>query len=107
MGFICHNAIVVTADSDAIKAIHAEAVRLCGDLVSNVVKARINFEASFFVAPDGSKEGWGDSQIGDKGRAALREYLKTCKGGPDWVEVAYSPDAEHVNIVDSSYGGAT
>jgi hypothetical protein len=44
--------------------------------VSEIVKSNINGYKSFFVAPDGSKEGWLDSDEGDIQRTALIKFLQ-------------------------------
>ena len=86
MGYIKHDTIVVTAWAD-IAAIHGKAVELLGDigganpdrginLVSPIVGPFVNGQASFFVAPDGSKEGWDTS---DNAEAARRDFL-------DWFQ---------------------
>ena len=70
--------------------------------VSSVVASPINSYWSFLVAPDGSKEGWGDSDKGDeqrkefiawmrKGRAEDKLYL-------DWVCVQYGDDERETKI---------
>ena len=45
------------------------------------------------VPPDGSKEGWDESNEGDKRRDALFEYMATLKM-IDYVEVAFGGDLE-------------
>lgn len=92
MGYMRHNAIIVTGFDEAkVNAWHAEAVAIFGGAVTNIVKAEINGYWSFLVGPDGSKEGWAESDEGDERRARFLAYL----GGqqwPDWIEVQYGDD---------------
>ena len=109
MGYISHHAIVVTDDGygDFIDKAHAYAVELFGPLVSGIITSKVNGNRSFFVAPDGSKEGWDDSDIGDIDRGRLITYLRTFEyedySTPlAWVEVQYGDDdLETVIIADS------
>ncbi|MGG3872975.1 hypothetical protein [Brevibacillus laterosporus] len=67
MGTIKHNAIVVTdADyaMDKLELVHKKAQELFSSLVSPIIKSNSNGYQSFFVAPDGSKEGWEESMRG-------------------------------------------
>ena len=68
MGYIRHHAIVVTGNEEDIIPAHQLAKVVFGDLVSNIVPSIINGYQSFFIAPDGSKEGWFYSGIGDENR---------------------------------------
>lgn len=109
MGYISHHAIVVTDSGygDFIDKAHARAVELFGPLVSGIIASKVNGNRSFFVAPDGSKEGWDDSNIGDIDRDRLITYLRTFEyedySTPlAWVEVQYGDDdLETVIIADS------
>lgn len=105
MGYIRHNAIVVTSwNSEAIEAAadRAKAIGL-GVLGPNASHEVVNNNRTMLVVPDGSKEGWGNSDIGDKQRAEFREYLdsqryedgSTCL---HWVEIAYGSDDQDATI---------
>ena len=97
MGYIAHHAIVVTgfdmahtdlarqAAQEAFSYVHME--YLVGDLIGPAV----NGYCSFVVAPDGSKEGWDESDAGDTARAAFVAWLRT-EGMVDWVEVRFGGD---------------
>jgi hypothetical protein len=92
MGYIRHHAIVVTSwKKELLEEAHAKAVEL-GMSVSDVTAEVTNGYRSFFVAPDGSKEGWGTSDRGDENRTALIEWFKDKAGYLDWVEVSYGGD---------------
>lgn len=79
MGSIRHHSIVVTSHNKAlITAAHQNALGLMLH-VSGLVTSSINGFYSFFVAPDGSKEGWPDSDLGDIKRKELTDYLDSLK----------------------------
>ena len=110
MGYIAHHAIVVTGSSwkdgrpaSDIEIAHAKAVEICGNLVSNLVPGRVNGDASFFVAPDCSKEGWSGSERGDDERARLIAWMREQRRHHcwlDWALVRYGgDDPEYAGIV--------
>ena len=79
MGYIPHHAIIVTAETRTIGLFHAQAVATFADTCAKVTEpteAGMNATSSFLVAPDGSKEGWEDSDKGDAARAAFIAYLE-------------------------------
>jgi hypothetical protein len=108
MGYMRHHAIVVTSWSEErLQAAHKRAEELLPGLVTPILKGWVNEYQSFFVGPDGSKEGWDDSDKGDIQRQKFREYLASEfmeDGGSyvDWAEVQYGDDEEVTEIVDSS-----
>jgi len=99
MGYIRHHTIIVTSyDSDKLHAAHHQAERIFGeDMVSNIVDSPVNGYKSFFVAPDGSKEGWEDSDNYDKDRGEFIRLikLKDFEDGSNaiqYIEVAYDEE---------------
>lgn len=97
MGYKRHHAIIVTSwDAKELKDAYNTA---CGifPIVSNITKMGINNYQSFFVPPDGSKEGWDESNEGDRRRKRFIEYLdqQRYEDGSiclDWVEIQYGDD---------------
>lgn len=107
MGYMRHHAIAITSWSEErIKAARSKAEELLPGLVSPIIEGRINSYYSFFVAPDGSKEGWDESDAGDAARTELKEFLLSylCDGGSyvDWAELQYGDDERETKITDSS-----
>ncbi|MBG9567550.1 hypothetical protein [Brevibacillus agri] len=97
MGFIRHNAIVVTGadyNSGAFEKAHLKAMELFGLLTSPIVHSDWNGYMSFFVAPDGSKEGWADSVEGDKKRKEFADFIDS---------LAYGDGSNSVKFVDVAY----
>ena len=100
-----HHAIVVTSyEREALELAHETASDIFGGAVSAIVDSPINGYASFFVPPDGSKEGWEVSNDGNCYRDRLIAWLEPLRG-LDWVEVQYGDDG-HVTMVcrDSDSG---
>jgi len=76
MGYIKHHAIAVTSwDTTLIEKAHKKAITIFDDRTSNIVESHINGYKSFFIAPDGSKEGWGDSDNGDEERELFIKWI--------------------------------
>ena len=101
MGYIKHHSIIVTAYKDDVAKVHAKAVEIFGTLVSNIVKSKKNYYESFFIAPDGSKEGWDDSDRGDEAREDFINWADNQTGIDDddslsfeWVEVSYDEEGK-------------
>ncbi len=75
MGYICHHAIVVTSwDERIIEQAHDRAREIFPE-VSAILASAVNGYRSFFIPPDGSKEGWGDSAVGSDRRTMFVNYL--------------------------------
>lgn len=109
MGYMRHHAIVVTSwNQEAFMAARAEAKRIFSSAqVTNPAQTEVNAYWSFMVGPDGSKEGWADSDVGDTRRDKFIEYLVTTRyedgsGLLDWVEVQYGDDNRQTLIARNS-----
>jgi|SRR5216683_3332841 len=100
MGYMRHHAIVVTSYNEKnIKAAHEKALEIFGDSVT----AMTNGYCSFFIAPDGSKEGWDTSESGDECRTLFIGWLNEQRfedrsSSFDWVEVQYGDDENETII---------
>jgi len=98
MGYIRHHAIIVTSWSDKhIEHAYSQAVEIFGEAVSPIVNSKHNDYGSFFIAPDGSKEGWEESDEGDDLRERFVEWLNHHRyddgSSPfDWAEIQYGDD---------------
>ncbi len=106
MGYIKNHAILVTGTyGDAIDQAHKRALECFGGMVSPIIESRCNGTRSFFIPPDGSKEGWAASFRGDQQREQFKIWLRAQlfedKSAPlDWVEVTYGGDDQEAAIVD-------
>lgn len=99
MGYIKHNAIIITADDyptglKQFGKVHSKAKQIFGETVSEAIRSPLNGYISFFVAPDGSKEGWDESDSGDKKRKKFADYID---------KLAYEDGSNAVHFVDVSY----
>jgi hypothetical protein len=111
MGYRRHHAIIVTGcdyaqSRTALAAAHKFAQR-DGGVVSPIVASRLNGYLSFALFPDGSKEGWNNSNEGDAHRAALIEFMdgfRYADGSSPlaWVEVQYGDDDGRTCIISHS-----
>lgn len=96
MGYQRHNAIIVTSfDEKAVINARIQAKRMFG-YVSEISPKMINNYTSFFIPPDGSKEGWPESDAADSQRNAFMDW---CKSG------AYEDGSNILNVVDVSFAG--
>lgn len=100
MGLIQHDAIIVTSWNDKhIQEARDKAIELyhgvgteSGELrlpVTEIVESPVNDYATFLIAPDGSKEGWAESKLGDSLRGRFIEWAKASGLYLDIVTVNY------------------
>lgn len=121
MGYIRHHAIIVTATyGDWIERAHSVAHALLTKhrpqdwplfdhqpLITEVVGPAQNDTRSFAILPDGSKEGWAESDAGDAFRerfvAWLREQAYEDGSSPlKWVEVQYGDENRQTLVLAHS-----
>lgn len=111
MGTLKEHAIIVTGYyGDHIEEAHAIAEEIFdvgrffpfadaeATLVSPIIDSMVNSVRTFFVAPDGSKEGWSTSDTGDACREEFIKWLRKQRyddgSSPlQWVEVQYGDEA--------------
>jgi hypothetical protein len=108
MGYVAHNAIVVTSLlSEPLRRAHT-AAKMFGLTCSEIVSSPVNGVTTFLVAPDGSKEGWSESVEGDSNRAALVAWLRRQRysdgSGPyEWFEARYGSDDRRASMVSHEW----
>jgi len=98
MSYIVHNNIVVTCNdyaADKFSKVHKAAIESFGSLVSPIIKTELNGYLSFFIATDGSKEGWPEAALAEKKRIAFCDYIDT---------FAYEDGSTPIDYVDIAYG---
>lgn len=87
MGTMHHHAVVVTGwQKEGVDAAHGLALGLF-PWVSPVSPQVVNGYSSFFIPPDGSKEGWEESDHGDEQREAFFNGLKNLEKANLYVNV--------------------
>jgi len=90
MGYMRHHAILVsTYLRGNLRRARAEAKSL-GLRYTDIVESRLNNVVTFAVVPDGSKEGWPDSDAGDTARDKFIAWLdqQRYEDGSSWFEWA-------------------
>lgn len=98
MGYFRHDAIIVQGeDRNGIEIAHEHAVNvfaLTTVKVTEITPAVINASRAFLIAPDGSKEGWTESDEGDRTREVYLEFLEQDERVQllDWVRVNFGGD---------------
>jgi hypothetical protein len=96
MGWIVHNAIIVTTFSQGyIERAHTEARRIFNGIVTDPVESGVNGYRSFLIPPDGSKEGWPASDEGDRRRAEFHSWV---------AAQAYEDGSSAYGVVEVAYG---
>lgn len=96
MGHIRHHAIAVTSwNGELIKKAHEKAIQIFKDRTSSIIESDINRYQSFFIAPDGGKEGLVESDIGDAQRKTFKEWID---------EQAYEDGSNSLSFCEFFYG---
>ena len=109
MGYMLHHFMVVESwNSALINVAHAKALEIFGRPVSEILESTTNNVRSFYVPPDGSKEGWGESAEGDDRRARFAAWCReqAHEDGSTslkWVEVALGADSEEDTKIVSAW----
>lgn len=103
MGYMRHDAIVVTSwNREAIDEAAAKARDLGLEVLGPSAEVT-NGVSTLLVCPDGSKEGWGESDAFDAKRAKYLEHLNSVRYGDNssclsWVALAYGSDDSEAAI---------
>lgn len=111
MGTIQHHAIFVCGYEDHVQDAHNMARQVFAEhgeptepqrasLVTPIIPAQVNGYAAFFVAPDGSKEGWTGSDDCNDARAALVKWLRI-DGRCRFVVVGFGEMAYRIEAADA------
>lgn len=114
MGYIRHHAIIVTGyTEEGIGRAHAKALEIFTSSfpdyrerelfcwVSPISPPAINGYQTFFVGPDGSKEGWTASDFGDDLRQKFIDWLTEDRDCV-WALVRYYDEDRVIKIENSS-----
>lgn len=101
MGYIRDHTIVISSYGEKIKLAHEKAEKIFPNIqVSPILKGMINGCESFYIAPDGSKEGWEESNEGDERRKKFVSYL--VKNDVPFVELYFNDDQGEAKILNHS-----
>ena len=94
MSYVRHHAIVVAGTARHVRIAHRAARVIFSHRPTAISKTGMNDVCSFMVGPDGSNEGWPESNIGDAQRALFIEWMR---GASDrvylnWAEVSFGDE---------------
>ncbi len=109
MGYILHHTIVITSCQEALlKRAHKNARHCFGKATSPLTPPTVNGYRSFFIAPDGSKEGWSESDDGDRQRVEFKAWLHSLAyedGSTSlaWFEASYSSDDRAAKVTNHAW----
>lgn len=103
MGYIKYDAIIVSGEiRERVEAAWMVAKRYLPDTTSAIVYHPVNSGASFFIAPDGSKEGWPDEDPYNDAMAEFGDWagsLNFIEGfGCSFIHVRYGGDDDNAEI---------
>lgn len=111
MSTMRHHCMVVTCSlSKEAREAHTKAIEIMGkDFVTEMLFTVTNGYYTFFVGPDGSKEGWEECEKGAENRAKLVLWLgqqsddNGCSGSVySWALVQYGDDDGEQRLVLAS-----
>lgn len=114
MGYIKNHSIIVTSHfKDCINKAHEAAISIFKELnidyhgkneelVTEIFEGKVNTQYTFFIVPDGSKEGWGFSERCDKAREDFCAWMESNQCSCDYVEVTFGGDDEYCEITKKS-----
>lgn len=113
MGYMRHNAIVITGWDERVDKTREFAKSILPKehseprhndrptIISEILVSPMNAYRTFFIGPDGSKEGWLDSEMGNEFRSKLIAYLQD-NPHCDWAEIQYGDDGGSTQICRSN-----
>jgi len=108
MSYMRHHAMIVTTFTpEYAQKAHGVAVEIFGERVTPIITDNVNAYKTFFIVPDGSKEGWDASEIGDMQRDRFIEWLDSTRHEDgscsySWVEVQYGDDEKKTLVVGNN-----
>lgn len=100
MGYIKHHAIIVTSyDRDEVVRARKRALQDFKGLTTPIKQSDINSWWSFAILPDGSKEGWAESNMFDGARDrfsgwVINQRYEDGSNSLDAVEVSFDEEGE-------------
>jgi len=102
MGYMRDHTIVLSHwDDEDLDKIRDKAVEIFGeDRVSPMMGPYTNCHVSFFIPPDGSKEGWDESKEGDARRSEFKDFIRKSKLYCNWAEVVFGDDEQQNEVID-------
>jgi len=106
MGYMRHHAICISSwNRKELLKVHNKAKKIFNHLATEIVDSTINSESSFFIAPDGSKEGWEESNLYNKKRTDIVDFIEKRKYADGsncirYAELFFADDEKNCAIVN-------
>ena len=103
--FVSHTIVVSGWDYGVLRATWRTAKNMfegTGHHVGNITPPASNSYRSYFIAPDGSKQGWDTSRYGWEARRKFIDYLCELPSAVDWVLVQFADERLNTCVLDSS-----
>ena len=91
-----HSIVVTSRDQILLEKTHKRAKQLFGILVTPIMLSIINRCFTYFISPDGSKEGWDLSNTYNDLRKEFTDYLKS---------FTYDDGSTSIKYCEFCYGG--
>jgi hypothetical protein len=108
MGYLRHECLIVSSDdADAVLRVQTAACSIfdeqgMGRLVGGLTQHLTNGGAAFLISPDGSKEGWGQSNDAEAARNELIEWLRSGEAPfVNWALVLIGGDDGEYRVLQS------
>lgn len=102
MGYIKHQAVIAvviddSSDVDQLRRQLAELIdkpfnRSAEQLLVGPTPSLVNGYVTYALLPDGSKEGWSTSDLGDRARQIFIDHFRAL-GGTQVIEVSFDEDS--------------
>lgn len=106
MGYFRHHAILVTSWSNEHLERARDKANAIGLVTTPITPGVVNSEATFVCVPDGSKEGWSESEAFDGYREEFVNWLSELVKAEElfcaWAEVQYGDDYGDDRLLRSS-----
>lgn len=112
MGHFKHSTLIITSwHEESIKSLHKKANEIFHDvfekdlitekgedLITPIFEGIRNEQYTFFIIPDGSKEGWAASDLSDEARKKLIDYIDTNDFYCSFAELFFGGDDDTFEI---------
>lgn len=91
--------VITSAFNEEIKEVRKFA-ELCNLNPTDIMDSPYNGYMTFFIPPDGSKEGWQPSNDGDEERNRFKRFIRKRHLYLDWTEISYGGDDGYSKVED-------
>lgn len=97
MGYIRHHTIAITSwKKEELEKLHIKINAIAPNIITNIYKSPLNGYHTFYLIPDGSKEGWEESEAYNEIRNRIKNIIK---------EMKYDDGSNCIRFCELYYGG--